>query len=157
MAGQVRVVLQHSLVYEAGAARPVVFGLGVGDDGHKLEVGHCLHLGFDPIGHVQVGRAAPAPVQGGRALATNVLHVFNQRLDGGKASARGQQDHGLFGVFAQIEAAIRPFGTQDVFFFHGGKHRVGELAAGHVANMQLHDRGRDLQRVGRVGHAVAAT
>ena len=85
-----------------------------------------------------------------------MLHVLNQRLDRGKTCSRCQQHHGFVRVFTQKETAVRPFDTQNVFFFHGGEHRVSELAAGHVANMQLHFRGAWLQSVGRIAHAVAA-
>ena len=67
----------------------------------------------------------------------------------------GQQHQGLVGRLAQEEAAERPFHAQDVLLLHRAEDVVGELAAGHVADVQL-DGWRRAQQVRRVGHAVAA-
>ena len=62
---------------------------------------------------------------------------------------------GLSAVLAQEEAAERAFDAQDVLLLHRAEHMVGELAAGHVAQVQL-DRRRAAQVCRRVGHRVAA-
>jgi hypothetical protein len=84
-----------------------------------------------------------------------VLHVLDQRLDGRKAGARGQQDDGLVRVLAQEEAAERAFHAQDFLFLHAAEHMVGELAARHVADVQL-DAGRRLLQVRGGGHGIGA-
>ena len=118
-------------------------------------MGHAGQLGFDPGALVQVSRAAPAPVQRGGAGDALELHVLDDGLDGGETRARGQENHGFGAVFAQVEAAVRPFNAQDVLFFQGAKYVVGELAAGHVAQVQFHRRLAGL-RVRGIGHGIAA-
>ena len=134
----------------------MVLRFGIRDHGHITQVGHLGQAGLHPILHVKVCRTAAAPVKRGGPGDAAVLHVLDQRLDGRKARARGQQHHGLVAVFTQVKTAIRAFGAQDVLFFHGGEHRVGELAAGHVADVQFHRGWCHLQGVRRVRHAVAA-
>jgi len=66
-----------------------------------------------------------------------VLHVLDQGLDRREARARRQHHDGLVAVLAQKETAQRSFDPQDVLFFHGPKHMVGELATGHVSDVQF--------------------
>ena len=116
-------------------------------------MGHRTQLGLHPIVQVQVTGSTPTPVQGGRSLDAFVLHVLDQGLDGRKARARGQQDHGFVAVFAQEKTPQGALDPQDVFLFQGAKHMIGEHPARHVPDVQL-DLAR--QRVRRVGHRVAA-
>jgi hypothetical protein len=76
-------------------------------------------------------------------------------LIGAKPVPLASRISGLAESVAQEEAAVRALHAQDVLFLHGTEHMVGELAAGHVADVQL-DRGRACPVVRRVGHAVAA-
>ena len=105
--------------------------------------------------HVQVARAAAAPVQHSRARAAFELQVLDHGLDGCKPGARGQKHDGFGAFFTQIKAAKRAFDAQDFFFLHGAEHVVGELAAGGVANMQLNARGFGLG-VRRIAHGIGA-
>ena len=105
--------------------------------------------------HVQVSRAAATPVHRHGPGDALELHVLDQRLDGGKPSARGQKNHRLGTVFTQKEAAIGAFDAQNVFLFHGTEHMVGELATGHVAQVQFQV-GWCALVVRRIGHRVAA-
>ncbi|MCY1365231.1 hypothetical protein D9M69_520700 [compost metagenome] len=81
--------------------------------------------------------------------------MLDDGLDGGEAGARGQQDQRQLAVFAQEEAAVRALDAQDVLFLHGAEHVVGELAPGHVAQVEFEPGLRGLG-VGRVGHGIAA-
>jgi hypothetical protein len=110
---------------------------------------------FAPVVLVQVGRRRQPQYSDGRARTAHVLQLLDQRLDGRKAGAAGQQDHGLGGVLAQEEAAEGAFHAQDVALLHRAKDVVGEQAARHVAQVQFDGR-RAAQLVWRIGHAVAA-
>ena len=102
-----------------------------------ISASFCLH----PVVQVQIGGPAAAPVQGGGERDAFELHVLDHRLDRRETGARRQQDHRLVGILAQVEAAVGAFDAQDFLFLHRGEHMVGELAAGHVADVQF-DRGR---------------
>ena len=149
-------ILQHSLVHKACSAGPCIFWQSIGHHRHVCEVGHGFHLRFHPVAHVQIGGTPAAPIQGGWTCDVLVLHVLDQGFDRCKACARCQQDDGCLRVFTQIETAVRAFNAQNVFFFHGAEHHIGELAAGHVANVQFHFGCCRVQGVGCIGHAVAA-
>jgi len=83
--------------------------------------------------------------------------VFDDGLDRGETGARGEQNNGFVRVFAQEETAVRAFDAQDFLFLHATKDVVGELAAGHVTDMQFHRRGFGLAvRCGRHGVAASA-
>ena len=56
---------------------------------------------------------------------------------------------------AQVKAAVGPFHAQNVFFLHGAKHHIGELAARHVAQVQF-DTGLAGLRLWCAGHGVGA-
>src|SRR5256885_13990308 len=56
--------------------------------------------------------AAAAPIQGDGAVDVLVADVLQQRLDGGEARARGQQDDGVVAVLAPEEAADRESGVE---------------------------------------------
>ena len=131
-------ILQDSLVHKTCAANPCVFWQCIGHHWNVSQVGHGFDVLFNPVVHVQIGRSATAPVKRGRPCDAFVLHVLNQGFDGRKAGARSQQNHGCLRVFAQVETAVGAFNAQDVFFLHGAEHHVGELAARHVANVQLY-------------------
>ena len=94
---------------------------------------------------------AAAPIQQRRACDALRTQVFDDGLDRREAGARGQQHDRLVAVFAQEEAAERAFQAQDVLFLHRAEDMVGELAAGHVAQVQF-DRWRAAQVRRRVGH-----
>ena len=80
-------ILQYRSVHKTCATCPVVFGKSVRYDGHIGEVRHGSRLGLYPVVHVKVRRSATTPVEGDRARDALVLHVFENGLDGGKASA----------------------------------------------------------------------
>ena len=108
-----------------------------------------------PVVQIQVTRPTAAPVERGGARDALELHVLDQRLDGRKPGARCQQHDGLGRILAQEKAAKRALDAQDFLFLQGAEHMVGELAARHVANVQLQPRGLGL-RVGGVGHGIGA-
>ena len=113
-------------------------------------MGHVGQLRLQPVVQVQVGRTASAPVQGGGACDVFGLHVLDDGFDRGKAGTRGQKHDGLGRFFAQVKAAKGAFNALDLFFFHHTKHVVGELATGHVTDVQFHRASRC------IGHRVAA-
>ena len=156
MRRQVGKVLQHGLMYKAGAPAPVIFGQGVRDHRHIAQIGHLGQFVLHPRIEVQVGRAPPAPVQRGRAFAALALHVLKHRLDRRKPGARCQQHERLVAVVAQEEAAIRPLQPQDVARLHAAKHGVGEFSARHMPDMQLQRRRARHLGLRRIGYRVAA-
>ena len=81
-----------------------------------------------------------------------MLHVFQDGFDGRKTRARGQEHQRFVRVFTQEEAALRALDALDFFFFHRTKDMVGELAAGHVADVQLNRRRTFNEGVWRIGH-----
>ena len=151
MRRQVCHILQHGPVNKTGAAGPRIFGQRVRYDRYVAQVGHLGHARHHPVMHVQISRTAAAPIQHGRARDALELHVLDHRLDGCKTGARCQQHHRFGAVFAQVKTAERAFNPHDFFFFHGTENMVGELATGHVANVQF-DAGVLGLRVRRVGH-----
>ena len=76
-------------------------------------------------------------------------------LIGAKPVPLASRTIGLARVLAQEEAAERAFDAQDLLVLHRAEDMVGELAARHVADVQLDGR-RAAQPLRRVGHAVAA-
>jgi hypothetical protein len=91
-----------------------------------------------------------------------VLHLLDQRLDRREAGAAGQQHDRLRQAARGRPRSSRrkklpngPSARRMSLLLERAEDVVGELAAGHVAHVQL-DRRRAAQRVRRVGHAVAA-
>jgi hypothetical protein len=58
-------------------------------------------------------------------------------LIGAKPVPEASSTIGLLGVLAQEEAAVRALDALDLLFLHGVEDMVGELAARHVADVQL--------------------
>ena len=58
-------------------------------------------------------------------------------LIGAKPVPEASSTIGLSRVLAQEEAAERPLDAQDLLLLHRAEHVVGELAARHVADVQL--------------------
>src|SRR6185369_853838 len=152
---QVREVVHHGLVDEAGAAMPIVLGLGLGQDRDVAQVRQLGGRFLGPRVQVEVGLAAAAPVEDGLPFAALPDHVLDDRLDRRESGSRGEQDDRLLAVLAQEEAAERPFDAQDLLLLHRAEDVVGELAAGQVADVQLELRLVD-DGMRRVGHRVAA-
>ncbi|MBX3607875.1 MAG: NAD-dependent epimerase/dehydratase family protein [Piscinibacter sp.] len=153
--GKIGQVRHHRLVDQAGAAPPVVPGRGLREHRHVAQVRQPRGGLLGPVVQVQVGPAAAAPVQHSRPRDGLELQVLDDRLDRREARAAGQQHDGLVAVLAQEEAAERPLQAQDLLLLHRREDVVGELAARHVADVQL-DEGLVGLGVRRVGHRVAA-
>ena len=152
MLRQVREVGDDGLMHEAVATAPVVFRLCIRHHRHITEVRQVPGPFFAQCIHVQVLRAAAAPVQGDRTLRFGMFELFDDGLDRRKTGARCQQYNRFLRIFAQEEGAQRTFKAQDVAFLEGGEDLIGKQAARHVADVQR----QMLILVRRVGHAVAA-
>src|SRR5690606_37279768 len=108
--------------------------------------------------HVEIVRAAPAPVQRHREIPALRDHLLHDRLDRREAGpAREQHDRGDV-VLAQEEGAHRPFEAEDVAHLDGrtrrAEERIGEPSAGQVPDVQLQGvglAGRGRHRVGAPG------
>ncbi len=105
---------------------------------------------------VQVARSATAPVKVRGPTIALLLKVFENRLDGRHAGARGQKHHGLDAVGLQAKRAQWAFDAQDFLFLHRSKHVVGEQPTWHVAQVQFNLR-RVAHGVRRIGDGVAAS
>ena len=135
-------------MHKTAAALPVIFGLGLGKHRHISQIGHAGSCLQSPVMQIEIGLAAAAPVQPGRPGQRQMLHPLDDGLDRGKAGAAGQQHDRLVAVLAQEEAAHRAFHAQNVFFLQRAKDMVGELAAWHMAQMQLDRAGCTMRCVG---------
>ncbi|CAM2158584.1 hypothetical protein PT2222_40385 [Paraburkholderia tropica] len=137
MAGQIGQILDHGAVHEARAAGPGVLRGGLGEHRHEAEVRDVLRPLLGEVQQIQVLLLARAPVERHRAVQVLVNRVLDDRLERREAGARREQHDGLVRILAQEEGAERRFEAQDVALFHLREDVVGELAAGHVADVQF--------------------
>ena len=104
------------------------------------------------VGQVQFGPIPGAPVERDRPGDVVVDGMLDQSLDRCETGTAGHHDDRLLRSLAQMERAERPLEAQDVLQLHGREDMVGEVAARHVAQVQIDD----VVLVRRVGHREGA-
>ena len=66
--------------------------------------------------------------------------MLDDSLDRGKTGSAGDQDDWLIGFLAQEEGAERPLEAQDLAALELTEQLIGEMAAGHMADVQFQQR-----------------